>query len=739
MKGKDTMNKRNKIIISITGITIVLLALLGLTYAYYLTRIEGNTNANSISITTADLKLVYGDGNSDIVATNIEPGNEISEKVFTVTNSGNANIQYGVYLENLINTFERVNETGRLDVVYTLTCETYNNIDVNNDGSIKDGKTKLSDCNGVEESSFPKTNLKLVENYIEIEQTQVYKLKVVYYEMNVDQSVDMNKLLGARIQIYASTDVVDIIVKLPEGTEEYYAELHSIPTKAQIVNGEAKFVGIMPGNHTLYIKNKSDNSIVGSRKINILKGNTSNIDGTNISITDGTSQIKIPITTITTDLEFGTITQIENPFNNNRSSLAYNILKNAIDINSDNSNGLAMYAEEPITTPGKGSANQIAIGLGEEKFTTNTSSGINNWYVYSSEVQVSADGYFKLKNPQIGLYSEIASDVIGKYFFVVNGYSSEQEATDAIDIESRYLRRFYEGTTSTMLYYSTISVATENSEKILTSTEDNYGTTYYYRGGVENNYLNFAGMCWRIVRIQGDGSIKIILEDQNLCSNSMDRQFSIGKSIYGYKLVGDIKTRDFFNNTTGKANNNIGLKEILDNWLESSSIPQDLLKNDTWCFGNIEEAYDYDTGLLLSQTPETLVNSNTAFMYETYRNLHGKGTDIHSSLLCNGETYSSKIGALTADEAAHAGANFYTTNYNYYLVNSTGYFWLLTPSYFINKYDRVCVLRTYGDLGSIEVNISYKEPVRPVVTLKSQIEITEGNGTVDNPYVIKEN
>ena len=351
MKGKDTMNKRNKIIISITGITIVLLALLGLTYAYYLTRIEGNTNANSISITTADLKLVYGDGNSDIVATNIEPGNEISEKVFTVTNSGNANIQYGVYLENLINTFERVNETGRLDVVYTLTCETYNNIDVNNDGSIKDGKTKLSDCNGVEESSFPKTNLKLVENYIEIEQTQVYKLKVVYYEMNVDQSVDMNKLLGARIQIYASTDVVDIIVKLPEGTEEYYAELHSIPTKAQIVNGEAKFVGIMPGNHTLYIKNKSDNSIVGSRKINILKGNTSNIDGTNISITDGTSQIKIPITTITTDLEFGTITQIENPFNNNRSSLAYNILKNAIDINSDYSNGLAMYAEEPITTP----------------------------------------------------------------------------------------------------------------------------------------------------------------------------------------------------------------------------------------------------------------------------------------------------------------------------------------------------------------------------------------------------
>ena len=48
------MNKRNKIIISITGIVVVLLALLGLTYAYYLTRIEGNTNTNSISVTTAN-------------------------------------------------------------------------------------------------------------------------------------------------------------------------------------------------------------------------------------------------------------------------------------------------------------------------------------------------------------------------------------------------------------------------------------------------------------------------------------------------------------------------------------------------------------------------------------------------------------------------------------------------------------------------------------------------------------
>ena len=51
------MNRKQKIIISVTGIFIVLLILVGLTYAYFLTRIQGNTNTKSISVTTANLIL----------------------------------------------------------------------------------------------------------------------------------------------------------------------------------------------------------------------------------------------------------------------------------------------------------------------------------------------------------------------------------------------------------------------------------------------------------------------------------------------------------------------------------------------------------------------------------------------------------------------------------------------------------------------------------------------------------
>ena len=112
------MSRKNKIIVSVVGITIVLLALLGITYAYYLTRIQGNTNTNSISITTANLLLKYDDGSGAIVEENIMPGVTFT-KTFSVTNEGNAKIDnYVVYLEEVINDLTRTQ-----DLTYTLTCD----------------------------------------------------------------------------------------------------------------------------------------------------------------------------------------------------------------------------------------------------------------------------------------------------------------------------------------------------------------------------------------------------------------------------------------------------------------------------------------------------------------------------------------------------------------------------------------------------------------------------------------
>ena len=56
-------------------------------------------------------------------------------------------------------------------------------------------------------------------------------------------------------------------------------------------------------------------------------------------------------------------------------------------------------------------------------------------------------------------------------------------------------------------------VATANEG--LRRAVDDYGMSYYYRGAVENNYVVFAKMCWRIVRIDGQGNIKLVLYNYN--------------------------------------------------------------------------------------------------------------------------------------------------------------------------------------------------------------------------------
>ena len=94
------MNRRQKIIVSITGIFIVLLALVGLTYAYFLTRITGNKNEKSISVTTANLELVYGDGNGSLEPYGtITPGDPIKflNTKGTETTNDDEEMIYGLY------------------------------------------------------------------------------------------------------------------------------------------------------------------------------------------------------------------------------------------------------------------------------------------------------------------------------------------------------------------------------------------------------------------------------------------------------------------------------------------------------------------------------------------------------------------------------------------------------------------------------------------------------------------
>ena len=75
----------------------------------------------------------------------------------------------------------------------------------------------------------------------------------------------------------------------------------------------------------------------------------------------------------------------------------------------------------------------------------------------------------------------------------------------------------------------------EATDGYVCSASDAYGTSYYYRGNVTNNYVKFADKYWRIVRINGDGTVRVIYDGTSAHTNgesSTDRQ--IGTSRFNY-------------------------------------------------------------------------------------------------------------------------------------------------------------------------------------------------------------
>ena len=106
-----------------------------------------------------------------------------------------------------------------------------------------------------------------------------------------------------------------------------------------------------------------------------------------------------------------------------------------------------------------------------------------------------------------------------------------------------------------------------NSEIGLYATDDDDGTSYFYRGAVVNNYLSFAGFIWRIVRINGNGSIRLIYYGTS--TNATGSATSIGTSQFnskyfdptyvGYKYHENFQLKDdqTLTNYNNISNNNI--------------------------------------------------------------------------------------------------------------------------------------------------------------------------------------
>lgn len=293
------MNRRQKIIVSVTGIFMVLLILIGLTYAYFLTRITGNSSPNSISVTTANLELIYGDGTTNILTneTPIEPGKFTSSKDFTVTNNGNVITEYAVTLED----FSIVYATDTVINGQSIKAGTVTKLEYPEDMEMTLVCIKQSDNSscGIVEGALPTHNDIITTNSIEVGETHKYVLTLTYVDSGIDQSKDMNKTIRGKIDIIDPKSTIDLTGTVASYESGDYVEINSTPIKSEIVNGTYKIIGVEPGNHTLHIKYIDSNGNVqsrGSQSLVIKKGDESNVSGNTIIFTDASREVIVDVT-----------------------------------------------------------------------------------------------------------------------------------------------------------------------------------------------------------------------------------------------------------------------------------------------------------------------------------------------------------------------------------------------------------------------------------------------------------
>ena len=74
---------------------------------------------------------------------------------------------------------------------------------------------------------------------------------------------------------------------------------------------------------------------------------------------------------------------------------------------------------------------------------------------------------------------------------------------------------------------------TATTDEGLFMAEDDEGASYYYRGAVKNNYVSFAGYTWRIIRRNGDGSVRLIYSGNTTSDTGVAT--TIGNSQYNSK------------------------------------------------------------------------------------------------------------------------------------------------------------------------------------------------------------
>ena len=289
---------------------------------------------------------------------------------------------------------------------------------------------------------------------------------------------------------------------------------------------------------------------------------------------------------------------------------------------------------------------------------------------------------------------------------------------------------------------------------------------YYFRGGNEGNHIVFAGMCFRIIRTNEDGSIRIIYNGTatsgSKCKklDDMTEAPVIKKNIQfnseenpsvEYVKIGD----DGSVPSADEANvEQSPIIKVLNEWYKNSFIPNtaadinytDYISKDAiYCNNKVSfgEGGFYKSKELapvfINKKNKDLYNDDNIKSIVSFycsenndRFSVNEGTLVYPVGLPSAQDVVLAGGYLSVDgDEYEGGPDNIISNEGYYLYSSESY-WTMSP---LSSNGEVIYVDSDGTLKGALSNESHA--VRPVISLNSNIVISSGDGSANNPYIVK--
>ena len=368
------------------------------------------------------------------------------------------------------------------------------------------------------------------------------------------------------------------------------------------------------------------------------------------------------------------------------------------------------YANYSITDSGSNKTNTIRVIAVNNSSTVPSISLVGDENITISEGSEYTDGGVSVDaNNKVITIGKVNTNAVGDYvirYIVVDSDGNLNSVVRNVKVigASKLLDRVL-ADNELITALPTLTNSSSNAgdaSGLYSSSDTNSGNpTYYFRGAVDDNYVSFAGITWRIVRINEDGTIRLVTQDG--INNNTKYKFNNSSSGYKYMYysISNAKTsiEEWYNSNIESNENYSKYIVIGDYYCEQAKV-----KNATG-----------------SKSGSAVMTVYTDYMPDFKCEADGNGNGIVNA----------KVGLLTYDEAVYSG-KYHSQKSTSYLNNGFDS-WIMSPNGVSSGFSFMWNIN-YESIGYGFTTGSFC--LRPVINLTSDVKVT-GTGTSTDPYVVK--